>query len=322
MEDMEINLARTNILVTGGTGFIGSHLVEKLVGLGANIVVTYRTLDPLSYFSTKKLAKSAVMFNTDICDFGKIYDIVTRFEIDYIFHLAAQSLVETAFYNPTKTLHTNIHGTINILESARLFPKVKGVFVASSDKAYGKLGIKKYQETDPLRGDHPYEVSKSSADLIAQSYYKTYCVPVVITRLGNVYGEGDQNFSRVIPGIMKSIIKNEQLQIRSDGKYSRDYLYIKDAIDGYLLLAKNIEKIKGEVFNLSSNENMSVVDLINLIEKKLNKKINYVILNTTKNEILYQSLDFSKMSRILNWNPKWNLRKTINKVYDYYKQIL
>src|SRR3990167_3074832 len=334
------NLKDKNILVTGGTGFVGSHLVEELVKQKANVVTTFISTSPLAYFFTQGLNKKVKMADVDICDFDRIFDIVTKFEIEYIFHLAAQALVETAFYNPRRTLETNILGTVNILESARLYPKIKAVIIASSDKAYGKLPQKtsavfplrsstaevkkknKYFETDPLKGDHPYEVSKSAADLIAYSYFKTYNLPVVITRFGNIYGEGDLNFSRIIPDIMRAIIKKEKLEIRSDGTYVRDYLYVKDVVDGYLRLANKIEKVRGEAFNFGSRESLSVIELIKSIERILKKKINYKILNTAKNEIPYQSLNYLKIKRKLDWQPKYNLVKSIEKIYKWYKKIL
>ncbi len=320
LENMEVKNA--NILVTGGTGFIGSHLVEQLIKLNSNVIVVDQLLHSLSYFSANKLGKKTALIYADICDFEKIFDIVTKFNIDYIFHLAAQPLVETAYYNPKMTLYTNILGTINVLESARLFPKVKGVIIASSDKAYGKLEKGKYSETDALRGDHPYEVSKSSADLISSAYSKTYNLPVVITRFGNVYGEGDLNFSRIIPGIMKSIIKNETLEIRSDGKYVRDYLYVKDVVKGYLLLLQNIEKTKGLAFNFGSENNYSVIDMIALIEKKLRKKLSFKILNTAQNEIPYQSLDYVKATKFVNWHPAHKVSSVIQRIYQWYNKIL
>lgn len=329
MENMGINLKNQNILVTGGTGFIGSHLIEGLVGQKCKIITTFQTLSPGTYFYTQKLNLKVKMILTDVCDFDQIFHQITKHQIDYIFHLAAQPLVETAYYNPKMTLKTNILGTINVLESARLFPKVKGVVIASSDKAYGKLaaktarGIKtKYLETDPLNGDHPYEVSKSSADLIAQAYFKTYNVPVIITRFGNVYGEGDLNFDRLIPGIMEAMINKGTLEIRSNGKYRRDYLYVKDVVKGYLLLLQHIDKVKGQAFNFGSKDNYSVIDLITLIEKILKKKVSYKILRTAKNEIPYQSLDYSKAVTLLKWQPKNKLAAVINKVYQWYNKTL
>jgi len=329
-----MKIINKNILVTGGTGFVGSHLVEELVKKGAQVVVPYRSVDPYSYFASQKLAEKTILVTGDVKNKNRVFDIVVKYEIDYIFHLAAQAIVTTAYHNPWETIASNIIGTTNILETARLYPNIKGIIVASSDKAYGKLrnrhpeldsgsiSRKKYIETDPLRGDRPYEVSKSSADLIAYSYYKTYDLSVVITRFGNIYGEGDLNFSRIIPGIMKSIIRNEALEIRSDGKYVRDYLYVKDVVNGYLLLAKNIKKIKGEAFNFGSNETLSVIELIKLIEKKLNKKINYKILNIAKNEIPYQSLNYDKIKKRLGWKPKYSISETIQKISSWYKEVL
>lgn len=313
-----IKLSGKKILVTGGTGFVGSHLVEKLVEQKATVITTYQTLNPYSYFFTQNLEKKTLMMNVDVCNFNQIFNIVTKNNIEYIFHLAAQPLVEPAYYNPKQTLYTNILGTINTLEAARLFSTVKGIIVASSDKAYGKLHKEKYLETDALRGDHPYEVSKSSADLICYAYFKTYNSPVVTTRFGNVYGEGDLNFSRLIPGLMTAISKKTSFLIRSNGKYVRDYLYVKDVVEGYLLLVEHIEKVKGESFNFGSQETLSVLELIKLVQKNLNAKIPYKILNTAKNEIPYQSHDYSKIKRKLGWQPSFSITKTISKIYDWY----
>ncbi len=322
MNNQKKNFKNKNILITGGTGFVGSHLVEELIQLGANVVTTFQTINPLSYFFTQELDKKTSMVNIDICDYEKVFDIVTKFNTDYIFHLAAQPIVEVAYYNPKRTLYSNILGTVNILESARLFPKVKAVIVASSDKAYGKLEKGKYIENDPLRGDHPYEVSKSSADLICYSYFKTYQLPVVITRFGNIYGEGDLSFSRIIPGIIKSMLTNEPLLIRSDGKFVRDYLYVKDVVSGYIILLNNIRKIKGEAFNFGSDESLSVIEVLNLTQKLLSRKISYKILDIEKNEIPYQSLNYSKIKKTLGWKPKHTLRDTMQNVFNWYSGLL
>ncbi len=310
------------VLVTGGTGFVGSHLVEALIGQGANVVATFQELDPHSYFFSLGLDKRVVIQNVDICDFDKVFDVVTKSSVEYIFHLGAQAIVDVAYANPRRTFESNVLGTVNIMESARLFPKVKGVIVASSDKAYGKLEKGKYKETDPLRGDHPYEASKSATDLVSNSYFKTYGVPAVTTRFGNIYGEGDLNMSRIIPGAVEAIIKNQLLTIRSNGKFIRDYLYVKDVVDGYLLIGRNIDKIKGESFNFGSEETLSVLQVLAMIDKTLNTKIKYKIQNTAKNEIPYQSLDYSKIKKRLGWSPRSTLSSTLPKIKDWYSRVI
>jgi len=312
-----------NVLVTGGTGFVGSHLVEELVNQGANVTTTFEYTDPASYFMEKGLDKKVVMANVDIGQFDKVMDLVTKFETEYIFHLAAQAIVTTAYANPRRTLESNIMGTTNILESARLYLKVKAVVVASSDKAYGKLGDGKdtYIETDPLKGDHPYDVSKSATDLIANMYFKTYQVPVTTTRFGNIYGEGDNNFSRIIPAIMKALINKETLELRSDGKAVRDYLYVKDVVNGYLMLAQKIEETKGEAFNFGSSDTLSVIELIKEIEKSLKMKVLYKVLNIAKNEIPYQSLSYEKIKKI-GWKNEKNVENTAKVIYEWYKKII
>jgi len=323
MENMEIKnkFAGKNVLVTGGTGFVGSHLVEELINQGTNVITTFEYTDPLSYFMMKGFDKKVTMAQVDVADFDGVFDLVTKFEIDYIFHLAAQAIVTTAYASPRKTILSNVMGTTNILESARLYPKVKAIVVASSDKAYGKLASGQYIETDPVKGDHPYDVSKSATDLISNMYFKTYGVPVVVTRFGNIYGEGDNNFSRIIPGIMMSLLKNETLELRSDGKAVRDYLYVKDVVKGYLMLAEKVDEVKGEAFNFGSNDTLSVIDLIKEIEKTLKVKVPYKILNIAKNEIPYQSLNYDKIKKI-GWKNESLVLKTAKSIFDWYKNLI
>ena len=320
MENMEIK--NKNILVTGGAGFVGGHLVEELVKLKANVVVVDINLDKHSYLFTENLQKKSKVINLDICDYKKLLALIKKYKIEFIFHLAAQALVEEAYKNPKHTLDNNILSTINVLEAVRINPQIKGLVVASSDKAYGKLKVAKYSESSPLSGDHPYDTSKSVTDLLSTTYYKTYKIPVVVTRFGNIYGEGDLNFSRIIPGIMKSIIQNSELRIRSNGKYVRDYLYVKDVVNGYILLAENIGKVKGEAFNFGSDDTLTVLEVIKQVEKVLDKKINYKILNIAKNEIPYQSLDYSKIRKELGWKPKYTISKKIKDIYNWYKKLL
>jgi len=287
---------------------------------GAHVVSTFQISEPQSYFYYKHLEKNTILAQVDVKNFEVLHDLITKHQIEYIFHLAAQALVEVAYYNPKQTLETNILGTINVLESARLYPQVKAVIVASSDKAYGKLTGGKYKETDALRGDHPYDVSKSATDLITTTYATTYGVPAVVTRFGNIYGEGDLNFSRIIPGILESLISKKQLELRSNGSYVRDFLYVKDVVSGYLLLAKKIKQTKGKSFNFGTRDTLSVLELIHAIEKSLDQKVNYKIVNTSKNEIPYQSLNYAKV-KLLGWKPESTVANSIRQIYNYYQTV-
>lgn len=319
MENME-GLKNKKILVTGGGGFIGSHLVLELVKKGAKVFVVDIEIKSKSFFSTNKLSEKTLLKVLDIRDKDKVFDYFDKFNFDYVFHLAAEALVPESYSNPYAAFETNIMGTVNILEAARRKNETKGIIVASSDKAYGKTK-KAYTESMPLRGDHPYDVSKAAQDLIAQSYIKTYKLPIVVTRFGNVYGEGDLNFGRIIPDICKAIIRKETLLLRSDGTYVRDYIYVKDVVAGYIFLLNSLEKIKGESFNFSSRDNLSVIELIELSEKVLKVKINYDILNNSQNEILYQHLDDRKIRR-LGWRSRHAIIDSLPKVYSWYKELL
>ena len=308
------------ILVTGGAGFIGGHLVEKLINLKANVFVIDIKIDPKSYFTQNKLEKKCKFSFVDIRNEKAIENFFSKNKIDYIFHLAAEPIVQEAFDNPYSTLDTNIMGTVNILEQARKNKTIKGIIIASSDKAYGKTE-KAYTEESPLKGDHPYDVSKSAADLISQAYYKTYNLPIVVTRFGNVYGEGDLHLNRIVPGICEAVIKNKTLMIRSDGTYVRDYLYVKDVVDGYIFLMHNFKKLVGEAFNFSSKDNLSVLDLIKKSKKILGVKVPYEILNTAKNEIPYQHLNDLKIRKI-GWKNNYNLENSLENSLNWYKEIV
>jgi CDP-glucose 4,6-dehydratase len=329
-----------NVLVTGANGFIGAHLTEALVKGKSHVFALDIDYDPRSYFFRQKLDKKTKFIEADILDIKKLVEIIKRNKISTIFHLAAVTLVDKAFDEPYQTLSTNIMGTVNILEAARNSKSVKAVVVASSDKAYGKLKSRitnsesplhqsfegqvritknKYRETDALAGDHPYEVSKSSADLISLMYSKTYHLPVTVARFGNIYGEGDLNFSRLIPGIMEAILQKKVFDVRSNGMHIRDYIYVKDVVNGYLKLAEDINTTAGEAYNFGSDESYSVIELIKQIGQILKMNIPYKILDRTQNEIPYQHLDYSKVKNGLGWMPKKSLLGTIPDIYNWYK---
>lgn len=309
-----------NILVTGATGFIGSHLAERLLAeKPENIVCIYRENNPKSYFQTKKISEKVTLASCDIKDFRRILDVMTKYEIDIVFHLAAQAIVGIAYRNPKETLESNILGTANILEACRMKGDLKAIVVASSDKAYGKTTDLPYDEQTPLAGDHPYDVSKSAADLISQAYFKTYSLPATVARFGNVFGPGDLNFNRIMPGIFKAIIEKRNLLVRSDGKMIREYIYVKDVVDGYLKLAQNINKTKGEAFNFGSKNIFSVLEVIKKIEQILKIKVKYKILNIAKNEIPKQYLNWTKAKKMLEWQPQTNFQTGIKESFKWYR---
>lgn len=315
-------LTGENIVVTGGAGFIGGHLVAELLERGANVSVLDIALEKNSTYVLSGSYKKSRFELVDIRNQSEVERIFEELNPKFIFHLAAESTVGEGFNNPIRTFETNVMGTVNVLEAARKLKSLKGIVVASSDKAYGKL--KKngaYRENFPLFADHPYDVSKSCEDLISLTYSKTYGLPVVVTRFGNVYGEGDLHFDRLIPGICEAVINNKTLGIRSNGKYVRDYLYVKDVVGGYLFLLSKIENVKGEAFNFSSKDNLSVLDVIKSAEKSLGKKILIVIKNTANNEIPYQHLNDSKI-RKLGWRSNYRLEDRLESLVGWYKHIL
>lgn len=305
------------ILVTGGNGFIGSHLVKRLVDGGFTVIVPYIEIDRQSFFHRNLLHKKTHFIRCDITNYKKTFQLIKDHRPDFIFHLAARPIVADALENPKDIFWTNIMGTVNVLEAARKSNKISGIVVASSDKAYGK--IPRAKETKPIGGDHPYETSKASADLIATTYFKTYSLPVVVTRFGNVYGEGDLNFSRIVPGIMKAITNKEVLEIRSNGRYIRDYVYVGDVVEAMMAILGNIDKVAGEAFNISSYENLSVLELVKRVRVILGQKVNYKILATSINEIPKQSVNFSKIKKGLGWKPKKNLADKTLDIFNWYK---
>ena len=284
MESMEIKSKK--ILVTGGAGFIGSHLVNKLIQKGSSVVV----VDDLSSGKKENINLKAKFYKQDVRD-KKIYEIFKKEKPKIVFHFAAKPIVDEVYKNPSEAIEVNVMGTVNVLEACRTRGNLEAIIVVSSDKAYGKSNKLPYKEYFPLKGDHPYDVSKSASDLIAQTYFSTYNLPVVIARFSNVFGPRDSNLSRIIPGVFEAVIKNKQLLLRSDGKMIREYTYVGDIVDGCIKLAENIGKTAGEAFNFGSRNIFSVIEVVKKTEEILGEKINYKILNIAKNEIPKQYLN-------------------------------
>jgi len=316
---LKIDWKGKNVFVTGGTGLLGSHLIECLIDLGANIVASYRSKNPKSYFFQKQFQNKINLINCDIKDRERIFDIISRYEPEIIFHLAAQTIVTTALINPLETLNTNINGTINILEASRLSKEVKAIVIASSDKAYGVTDNLPYSETSKLEGKFPYDLSKTCADLISQMYFSSYKLPTVITRAVNIFGPGDLNFNRIIPGTIASIIKNKPLIIRSDGKMVREYIYVKDVMNCYISLVENIEKTKGNSFNIGSGIKMNVLDVTNKIFSILKQNVPIEILNIAKGEIPTQYSSSDKILKSIGWKSTISFEEGIRETYEWYK---
>ncbi|QER42863.1 NAD-dependent epimerase/dehydratase family protein [Thermodesulfobacterium sp. TA1] len=312
------------VFVTGATGLLGSWLVKRLVEVKADVICLIRDWVPQSELILSGFLDKVKVVRGDVRDQELIERVLGEYEIDTVFHLAAQTIVGIANRNPVSTLDTNIRGTWVLLEACRRSSTVKQIIVASSDKAYGEHKILPYTEENPLQGKHPYDVSKSCADLIAQMYAYTYRLPVVITRCGNLYGGGDLNWNRLIPGTIRSILRGQKPLIRSDGNYVRDYFYVEDAVEAYLLLAQKLSEDRnliGEAFNFSNEEPITVIELVNLIIKLMEANLTPLILNEASNEIREQYLSSKKARQILKWKPLFSLEEGLNLTINWYKNF-
>jgi len=313
--------SKKNVFVTGCTGFLGSWLTKVLLDKGANVIGLVRDWVPKSNLILDGSINKLITVRGCIEDYFILERILNEYEIDTVFHLAAQTIVGIANRNPISTFETNIKGSWNILEACRRNHLVKRIIIASSDKAYGAHKVLPYCEETPLRGSHPYDVSKSCTDLIASTYYNTYRLPVCITRCGNFYGGGDLNFNRVVPGTIRSVIFNERPVIRSDGTFIRDYFYILDAVNAYLSLAQKMDElnIHGEAFNFSNEIQLTVLELVKKILKVMDKEdIEPVILNEASGEIIHQYLSATKAKTILGWEPKYTIEQGLKETVDWY----
>lgn len=321
---MSFSWKNKNVFVTGITGFLGSHLAKELVRLGANVVGLVRDSIPQSFIYEGNEINNIKIVSGKLEDLALLERVLGEYEIDTVFHVAAQAIVGVANRNPISTFEANIQGTWNLLEACRKSPLVKRIIVASSDKAYGDQEKLPYDETMPLHGQHPYDVSKSCTDLIAQTYFKSYGLPVCITRCGNLYGSGDLNFNRIIPQTIRSILNGEKPVIRSDGTLIRDYFYVEDAVNAYILLAEKIEElnIAGEAFNFSNEVQYTVKDIVDEILKAMNSNLEATILNQASNEITHQYLSAKKAREILGWRPLNTIPEGLSKTIEWYKNFL
>ena len=312
-------------LVTGATGLVGGALVNRLLSLGADVVCVVRDGVPQSELARSGAIERVRTVRGDIRNQAFLERALGEYEIDTVIHLAAQTIVGIANRNPVSTLDTNIRGTWALLEACRRSPAVKQIVCASSDKAYGECLTLPYTEETPLQGTHPYDVSKSCADLITYTYANTYALPVVTTRCGNFFGGGDLNWNRIVPGTIRSVVRNQRPVIRSDGEFVRDYFYVEDGAAAYTLLAESLAaraELKGQAFNFSNECQITVKDLTRTILSLMDSTLEPDIRNQASHEIRHQFLSAEKARRVLAWSPLFTLEEGLRRTIAWYRDFL
>lgn len=312
-------------LVTGATGLVGSAVVQRLIAQGADVVCLVRDWVPQSELVQSGKIEQVKVVRGDLADQSELERVLGEYEVASVFHLAAQTIVPIANRNPVSTFDSNIGGTWRLLEACRRSPAVKQIVLASSDKAYGTCATLPYREDAPLQGRHPYDVSKSCADLIAQSYAETYQLPVVVTRCGNFFGGGDLNWNRIIPGTIRSVLRDQRPLIRSDGKSIRDYLYVEDGAAAYLLLAEQLAKrpeLRGEAFNFSTESPINVLDLVRRVLELTGSDLEPDVRNEASHEIREQFLCAAKAREMLGWSPLFSLNEGLQRTIEWYRRYL
>lgn len=314
-----------SVLVTGGTGLLGGWLIEALLARGASVVCLVRDGVPQSRFHTDGIDRRVITCQGDVTDQATLERVIGEHEVRSVFHLAAQTIVGIANRNPVSTFQSNILGTWAVLEACRRSPLVSEVVVASSDKAYGEQVDLPYREDAPLQGRSPYDVSKSCADLLAQSYAATWATPVVVTRCGNFFGGGDLNWNRLIPGTIRSLLAGEPPLVRSDGTFVRDYVYVEDGAEAYIRAAEALaanRDLAGRAYNFSLERPLTVLQMVKLISEATRVALEPVILNEATNEIPAQYLDSTRARQELGWAPKVGLEEGLRRTVDWYRNHL
>lgn len=313
------------VFVTGCSGLLGSLLTHELIERGAEVVGLIRDWVPSSRLVTDGTVNRMTLVRGDIEDIEVLERVLSEYEIQSVFHLAAQAIVGTANRNPIPTFKSNIAGSWNLFDACRRVTSIEAVVVASSDKAYGTPDKLPYDESMPMNGCHPYDVSKSCTDLLARTYYATYGLGICITRCGNFFGGGDLNFNRIIPGTIRSVLKEQRPIIRSDGTMVRDYIYVRDVVDAYLMLAEAMQdsSIHGEAFNFSTESNHNVLELTQRILQVMGRTdLEPVVLNEASNEIQDQYLSAEKARTVLGWEPRFTLDDALAETVDWYRAFL
>lgn len=310
------------VFVTGATGLVGGWLVRRLLEAEADIVCLVRDWTPQAELVQSRMIERVTVVRGDICDQEVLERALGEFEISTVLHLAAQSIVGIANRNPSSTFEANIGGTWKLLEACRRSPKVSEIVLASSDKAYGEAPTLPYTENTPLAGRHPYDVSKSCGDLIAQTYATTYGLPVCITRCGNFYGGGDLNWNRIVPGTIRSILRGQRPLIRSDGSFVRDYFYVEDGAAAYMHIAEQLAKrpeLVGEAFNLSNEIQLDVLGLVDRVLELTGSSLTPDVRGEASHEIKHQYLDAAKARDMLGWRPLFTLDEGLTRTIKWYR---
>jgi CDP-glucose 4,6-dehydratase len=315
-----------HVLVTGATGLVGSWLVKELLSRGARVVALVLDMDPQSELVRSGDIRQVSVINGRLESYADLERGICAHEIDTVFHLGAQTIVGTAYRSPRDTFEANVRGTWNLLDACRAHAGVvQRIVMASSDKAYGIAETLPYTEQAPLAGRYPYDCSKSCADLIAQSYWHTYGLPLVTARCGNIYGGGDLNWSRIIPGAIRSLHQGDRPVIRSDGRFTRDYVYVHDAVAAYLLMAEALDRreVRGEAFNFGPAHPYTVVEIVDLLRHLMQREdLVPMVLNAAKAEIRDQYLASDKAAKMLGWQPGYTLHKGLEETIAWYRRYL
>jgi CDP-glucose 4,6-dehydratase len=312
------------VLVTGATGLVGGWLVKRLLASGADVVCLVRDWVPQSEIVSTGLIEKVRSVRGDVTDQPLLERVLGEYEVVSVFHLAAQTIVPVANRNPVATFETNVAGTWALLEACRRSPRVAQVVVASSDKAYGEQEKLPYDESTPLQGRHPYDVSKSAADLIAQSYAVTYGLPVGITRCGNFFGGGDLNWSRLVPGTIRSVLRGQRPVIRSDGKFIRDYFYVEDGAAAYTFMAEQLAAnpdLRGCALNFSNEEPLTVLEMVERLLRVLATDLEPQVLGEASNEIRDQYLSAAR-ARAMGWKPLFGIDDALERTVSWYREAL
>jgi CDP-glucose 4,6-dehydratase len=326
VEGVAVNWAASRVFVTGATGMVGSNLVHRLLEDGAFVVALVQDWDTQSELMRSGDINRVNVVSGALEDISALRRAVNKFEVDTVFHLGAQTIVGTALRNPLETFEANVRGTYQLLEVCREQPAlVQRVVVASSDKAYGDSAALPYTEDMPLQGLHPYDVSKSCTDLIAQTYAHTYGLPVTVARCGNIFGPGDLNWSRIIPGTISAALENKPVRLRSDGSNQRDYIFVDDVVDAFLHLAGASERddVRGQAFNFSPERPLTVLEVVRSVLEVMEKThLEPIIEDTAKAEIQHQYLDSSKAARLLEWQAAYSLNAGLERTVPWYTRLL